>query len=248
MKLARMPDGSPEIFHTIQGEGRNCGMPAVFIRASLCNLHCRWCDTDYTWNWEGSSFRHEKDIDPTYRKYRREEMIVSLNEEEIVKIVQPFNCGNFVFTGGEPLIQEKNWCRLMELLERQTHFEVETNGTLFPGDAFLSRINQLNVSPKLANSGVAEDDRYKPEVLKDLAFTGKADFKFVIHSDQDFNEAQSIIARAKIPFDRVFLMPQASSMEELLNQQGRVAALALQHGYRFSDRLHLRLYGARRGV
>ena len=42
MKLARMPDGGPEIFHTLQGEGRGTGRPSVFLRASLCNLHSRW--------------------------------------------------------------------------------------------------------------------------------------------------------------------------------------------------------------
>ncbi len=243
-----MPDGSPEIFHTIQGEGRNCGMPAVFIRASLCNLHCLWCDTDYTWNWEGTSFRHEKDNEPTYRKYRREEMIVTLNAEEIVEFVQPFKCRNFVFTGGEPLTQEKEWCRVMELLGREAHFEIETNGTLLPGNSFLSRINQLNVSPKLANSGVAEHDRFKPRVLEYLARSGKSDFKFVINSDLDFEETRSIISQANIPPDRVFLMPKASTLDELHLNQGPVAALALQHGFRFSDRLHLRLYGAKRGV
>lgn len=70
MKLARLPDGSPEIFFTLQGEGRHTGLPSVFIRASLCNLHCRWCDTDYTWNWDDTSHAHDKDADPSYRKYR----------------------------------------------------------------------------------------------------------------------------------------------------------------------------------
>jgi 7-carboxy-7-deazaguanine synthase len=243
-----MLDGTPEIFHTIQGEGRNCGMPAVFIRASLCNLHCVWCDTDYTWNWEGTSFRHDRDADLAYRKHRREEMIITLSEEEIVKIGRAFHCQNFVFTGGEPLLQEKNWCRLMDLLRPEAHCEVETNGTLFPGERFLSRINQLNVSPKLANSGVAASDRSKPEVLKQLVLTGKADFKFVISSEEDFNETQSLIEYCQIPADRVFLMPEAATENELLLNQGRVATLALKHGFRYSDRLHLRLYGAKRGV
>ena len=52
MKVSRLADGSPEIFHTLQGEGASLGFPAVFLRLSLCNLHCHWCDTPYTWNWE----------------------------------------------------------------------------------------------------------------------------------------------------------------------------------------------------
>ena len=37
-----------EIFYTLQGEGAHSGIPAVFIRFSGCNLHCPWCDTEFT--------------------------------------------------------------------------------------------------------------------------------------------------------------------------------------------------------
>lgn len=252
MKLARMPGHRPEIFHSLQGEGRHAGRPSVFIRASLCNLHCRWCDTDYTWNWTDTPFPHERDADPSYQKYQREEQIIDLEIGEVVGTVSEYSCRNFVFTGGEPLIQEKAWVRLMEALDAEPgatcHFEIETNGTLFPGPDFLARIDQLNVSPKLANSGVAEELRLKPEVLRALAATGKADFKFVIGSEEDFVEVRAIVENSSIDPDRVFLMPQARSVADLEANQAWVAALALEHGYRFSDRLHLRLYGARRGV
>src|SRR3954466_10484107 len=47
-----------EIFHTLQGEGMNVGLPAVFLRFAGCNLWsgreedraaavCRFCDTDF---------------------------------------------------------------------------------------------------------------------------------------------------------------------------------------------------------
>lgn len=248
MKLAKMPDGSPEIFHTIQGEGRNTGMPSVFIRSSLCNLHCQWCDTDYTWNWDDTSFPHEKDNQPGYQKHRREDMIITLSEEEIAKRVAVYDCKNFVLTGGEPLIQEKNWVKLMNELGADCHFEIETNGTLLPGEAFIQRINQLNVSPKLSNSGVPEELRLKPDVLAALAKSGKADFKFVIGSKADFTEVEQLVKNCLLPKDRVFLMPKASTPEELNQNQSQVSSLALENGYHYSDRLHLRLYGAKRGV
>ena len=47
---------------------------------------------------------------------------------------------------------------------------------------------------------------------------------------------------------RVFLMPKALTVVELEANQSRVAALARDHGFRYSDRLHLRLFGAKRGV
>lgn len=241
MKLARMPDGNPEIFYTLQGEGRNIGRPSVFIRSSLCNLHCRWCDTDYTWNWEDTDFVHDSG-----RKYRREEQIIDFTIEEICAEVSRFPCSNFVLTGGEPLIQEKAWTELMAVLPG--HFEIETNGTLLPSEPFLGRINQLNVSPKLANSGVEASLRSKPEVLNALAATGKADFKFVVGSAEDFDEIRALCEAAEIAATQIFLMPKANSVAELEANQSFVATLAQEHGLNYSDRLHLRLFGAKRGV
>jgi organic radical activating enzyme len=128
------------------------------------------------------------------------------------------------------------------------HFEIETNGTLLPGPAFLDRIDQVNVSPKLANSGVPEPARRKPEVLAALAASGKADFKFVVGDETDLAEVLELVSLSGIAADRVFLMPKALTAAELEARQAAVAATALAHGFRYSDRLHLRLYGAKRGV
>ena len=50
-----------EIFGpTIQGEGKSAGMQAMFLRTSLCNLACDWCDTPQTWNWKGTKFKHSE--------------------------------------------------------------------------------------------------------------------------------------------------------------------------------------------
>ena len=246
MKLARMPDGRPEIFHTLQGEGRNTGRPSVFIRASLCNLSCRWCDTAYTWNWEGTNYEHDSG-----KKYLREKEILESSIEDILAFVGEFPCCHYVFTGGEPLLQEKAWVHLMAALSEtngEATFEIETNGTLFPNDAFLDEIDQINVSPKLANSGVPESTRYQPEILQQFVGTGKADFKFVVGGEEDWSEIATIIDQTQIPSHRIFLMPKANSVEELEANQAAVAALAQQQGFHYSDRLHLRLFGAKRGV
>jgi 7-carboxy-7-deazaguanine synthase len=252
MKLARLSDENPEIFHTLQGEGRSVGRPSVFIRASLCNLHCRWCDTDYTWNWHDTPHAHERDADPSYQKYRREEQIVEIGPEELAARIAAFPCRRYVLTGGEPLLQEKAWLAMMAALDAQpgprAEFEVETNGTLLPGHEFLDRVEQLNVSPKLSNSGVPETMRLKPEVLRSLAATGKADFKFVVADTVDLDEVLSLVDSIPLPRDRVFLMPRALTPAEQEANQGTVAAMALAHGLRYSDRLHLRLYGAKRGT
>lgn len=248
MKIACLEDGSPEIFSSIQGEGRSSGCPVVFIRASLCNLSCFWCDTAYTWNWEGTEYSHQSG-----RKFLKSEQIVDLSIEEVAECALSFQKSHYVFTGGEPLLQEKNWIALMDHFTRQNNssfFEIETNGTLLPKQEFLSRIHQLNVSPKLANSQVPEKKRYKPEILCQLATTGKADFKFVIDptESKDQDEVWAIIEECELPSNHIFLMPKASTGEELLQNQSAVATLAEQSGFRFSDRLHIRLYGNKRGV
>lgn len=252
MKLARLPDGEPEIFYTLQGEGRGTGLPAVFVRASLCNLHCRWCDTDYTWNWEGSPFVHDRDGEPGYRKYRREEQIVDLPVAEVADRAARWGCRHFVFTGGEPLLQEADWVALAAALRERLgdgcRFEVETNGTRLPGGAFLEAVDQLNVSPKLANSGLPLELRTRPEVLRGLAATGKADFKFVVDTAADLDEVDALAGLAGIDPSRVFLMPQGASLGLLDARCGQVAAWCLERGYRYADRLHLRLFGAGRGV
>ena len=109
MKLARLPDGSPEIFHTLQGEGASLGKPSVFIRSSLCNLHCQWCDTDYTWNWEGTPWKHERDGDPGYAKFRKSEQIIQRTPAEVAACAERFPCRHLVLTGGEPLLQEQEF-------------------------------------------------------------------------------------------------------------------------------------------
>jgi 7-carboxy-7-deazaguanine synthase len=252
MKLARLPDGSPEIFHTLQGEGRSAGLPSVFIRSSLCNLHCRWCDTDYTWNWVGTPFAHDRDAEPGYAKYRREDQIVERPVEEIANTAAAFGCTNYVFTGGEPLLHEPEWIELMAELQSRLggpcHFEIETNGTRLPGLEFLDAIDQINVSPKLSNSGMARELRLKDDVLRALAETGKADFKFVIETPEDLSEADAIVNGARIAPARVFLMPQGAHVAALDARIGWLIAACQSRGYRLSDRLHLRWFGARRGV
>jgi len=251
MKLARLPSGKPEIFHTIQGEGRNAGRPSVFVRASLCNLTCRWCDTDYTWNWEGTSYRHDRDGEPGYEKYRKEEQIVDLKAEAIAEVVASCDCRHLVLTGGEPLIQHRDWLELIDALKARDSgftFEVETNGTIPPSTGFAAAIDQFNVSPKLANSGVDLADRRKPEALRFFAALENADFKFVVDAEDDLAEVIALIEEFDIAPDRVFLMPQGTSAKALADKAEWLSRICLEKGFRYSDRLQVRLWGDRRGV
>jgi 7-carboxy-7-deazaguanine synthase len=250
MKLARLGDGA-EIFHTLQGEGVSMGAPAVFVRLSLCNLHCVWCDTDHTWNFEGTPWKHEKDAVPGYVKHRKEDVIIGMGVEEVAETVRGFGCRRVVLTGGEPLLQESELVELMAALRgdgEEWFFEVETNGTKMPGEEFLGAVGQMNVSPKLANSGMGAELRLKPEVLSGLAGTGKAWFKFVVQGEADIAEIRLLLETAGISGNRVILMPEGRTISEIDKIAVWLAERCRDLGFRFSDRLHVRLWGDRRGV
>ncbi|MFK7850164.1 MAG: 7-carboxy-7-deazaguanine synthase QueE [Akkermansiaceae bacterium] len=250
MKLARMGNGA-EIFHTLQGEGVGAGVPTVFVRLSLCNLHCVWCDTDHTWNFEGTPWQHEKDATEGYVKHCKEDVVIEMNPREVAEAVRKYDCRRVVLTGGEPLLQEDGLTELIDELRsdgEEWYFEMETNGTRMPNEVLVCGVDQFNVSPKLANSGVAEGLRRKLGVLEGLAKTRKAWFKFVVEKEEDLAEILALVEESGIPMQRVILMPEGRDVEELDKVAPWLAERCRDLGVRFSDRLHVRLWGDKRGV
>ncbi len=250
MKLAKLGDG-PEIFHTIQGEGISAGLPAVFVRASRCNLHCVWCDTDHTWNFEGTPWSHEKDAVPGYVKHRKQDVTCEITPAAAARLVLAFNCPRVVITGGEPLLQQEEFLAMTGGIREQVPdctFEVETNATRVPTAAFADAVDQFNVSPKLANAGMPEGLRINPGALRFFATSPKAWFKFVVSSPADLTEIGMLQTRHQIPRERILLMPEGRTAGELDRTAPPLAELCRELGFRFCDRLHIRLWGDRRGV
>lgn len=251
MKIACIDGTSPEIFSSIQGEGASLGVPSVFVRASLCNLHCIWCDTDYTWNWEGTPFPHLRDVEPGYRKYQKAKQLLDVSPQEVARLVHCLSPRNVVLTGGEPLLQQEDLQEVIRLLrekDSQYRFEVETNGTLVPAPGFSAEIAQFNVSPKLANSEHPVGLREKPDALTWFAQQSSAFFKFVCSSGADLVEVRTLVERYRIPASRVFLMPQGTTEADLNARAKWLIEECQRHGFRYGDRLHIRLWGSRRGV
>lgn len=234
-----------EIFGpTIQGEGKSANTEVLFLRLSGCNLACSWCDTPYTWNWKGTKFVHPD-------KYDKKTEAHKMTVEEVgarLKSQSP-TCKRVVISGGEPLLQQKDLVKLMDLLRPQGYqFEVETNGTIFPLLPFLDRIDQINCSPKLSNSG-PDNPASKREIvpaLTALSASEKTSFKFVISTDQDIKEVWALVKKYRM--QQVYLMPEGRTRDEQLARQDQVSALALTHGFHFSPRLHVLKWGATRAV
>jgi 7-carboxy-7-deazaguanine synthase len=223
-----------EIFYSIQGEGMLVGTPSVFVRTSGCNLRCAWCDTPYaSWQPEG------------------EELAL----EEILARVTRYRAHYVVVTGGEPMIAPEIVPLTEALRQMRLHVTVETAGTVFaPVDCHL-----MSLSPKLSNSTPFERDegrwaaqhdrlRSRPEVLKRFMAAYEYQLKFVVAEADDIVEIKAMVTRLQANPQRVVLMPEGTDAELLRERAAWIVELCKQEGYRFSPRLHIDLYGNRRGV
>jgi organic radical activating enzyme len=228
-----MPDRAPEIFASLQGEGVTAGVPSVFVRLAGCNLTCRWCDTPYAWDWS---------------RYDPSAETIALSVEDVLERVLRAELENVVITGGEPLLQAAALAPLArELKARGRRLEIETNGTLPPPTEMAAVIDQWNVSPKLTGSGVAASHREHPPALAWFGREPEAYFKFVVTAPEDVDEVRAIVTCYAVPPRRVLLMPEGTTPEMLLERSPWVAEHCRQLGYRYSPRLHILLWGDRRG-
>jgi len=223
-----------EIFYSLQGEGVLIGTPSVFVRTSGCNLRCVWCDTPYTsWSPEGEE----------------------LSVDEVVDRVRRFPARHVVVTGGEPMIAPEIVALTEALRGAGLHITIETAGTVWaPVECDL-----MSVSPKLANSTPHERDggrwaaaherlRYQPDVLRRLIERYDYQMKFVIEEPQNLDEIQRVAAETGAVSERVVLMSEGTDAATLRERGAWIAEICKQQGYRYTPRLHVELWGARRGV
>ncbi len=228
-----------EIFYSLQGEGSLSGVPSVFVRTSGCNLRCAWCDTPYaSWNPEGAQMRVEK----------------------IVAAVQGHPAArHVVLTGGEPMIASGIRELAAALKELGYHITIETAATVAPeGIAY----DLASMSPKLLNSAPQgaenttwrkkhEATRWQPAVVKTWLDTGRDyQFKFVVSAPTDVDELEGMLGSLgrEIPRHNVQLMPEARTLELMRERSAWLGEVCKARGYRYAHRLHIELYGNRRGT
>ncbi len=225
-----------ELFYSIQGEGKLSGVPSVFVRASGCNLRCVWCDTPYaSWNPEGDD----------------------VPVEEIVRRASEFGARHVVITGGEPMIMP-DIAELCDALHaRGHHITIETAATVFTP----IKLDLASLSPKLSNStphdrdggkfvAMHERQRLNIGVIQQF-IDASPDFqlKFVVSADRDLDEIQEVLDQIKgwTPAD-VLLMPEGTNAATLDSRAGWIAEICKRTGFRFCARLHVALYGNKRGT
>ena len=242
LTLATITPGEPEIFASVQGEGRSAGLPCTFVRLSRCNLACSWCDTAYTWHFNGDQRPHRDGV-----TFDRSINQIVLSEEDVAARIMALGGDRLVITGGEPLLQGAQLARMVALLKGHT-VEIETNGTVAPHALLAPLVDQYNVSPKLKHSGNAAEIALLFDRLSAWSKEPKAHFKFVISAPEDLPELLALQQTYAILSERIQLMPEGTTSAAIHARTAWLAPLALDHGLGFSDRLHIHLYGDTRGT
>lgn len=227
-----------EIFTSVQGEGGLVGVPSVFVRLSGCNLRCRWCDTPYaSWNPEGPI----------------------QTVEEIFERALESKVDHIVLTGGEPMIFDpiEELCGLFH--EAKKHITIETAGTVSRD----VRCDLMSISPKLAHSAPSasehpawaarhEETRKNLVPLKELIERYPFQLKFVVAPeslDQDLDEIETLLAElGPIAPSQVILMPEGITEERLEQGMRAITPEAIRRNFRLSPRLHIHLFGNKRGT
>jgi organic radical activating enzyme len=213
-----------EIFLSLQGEGPSAGTPAHFVRLQGCDVGCVWCDTKYSWD---ASQGRELALEAVWEEAR------ALGEAPML-----------VVTGGEPLEHPGIVTLLEQAVSRWSRVEVETSGI---GPPPLFRENLFyNVSPKLP-SATPNWERTWHHVAAWNA-EPNATFKIVVGDDPDLEDALGLIRTHGIPAARVMLMPEGLTDEALRRRAVTLAEACKRQGLRMSPRLHVWMWGARRGV
>jgi len=247
-----------EHFYSIQGEGRYVGTPSLFFRFGGCNMKCEGfgcsekaedgvevlgCDTVYAVNKE--HFSH------TWIPIKSASELLSL-----LDMYELPNAVDIVLTGGEPLIYANDeifvtFLKKLVALGHQITFE--TNGSLdvdfekFP----IYKKCVFALSVKLSNSGEPFHKRVRGDVIYNIASNAKdAFFKFSIDAESINMALEDEIETIQMhsPKTKVYCMPVGGTKEEVESNTEPLIEFCKAKGYNFSDRLHIRIWDANKGV
>lgn len=234
-----------ETFTSVQGEGKLAGVPSWFVRFSGCNLRCAWCDTPYA-SWS-----------PEVTTRALDDLLAE------ARAVFSRGVAHAVVTGGEPMMFDAVEPLTQALRALGMHITIETAGTIARPPTALA-CDLMSISPKLSNSTPQEGDPRDPGgvwrlrheqrrlnvgVLNDLiaSFPGRQ-LKFVVSEGSQLAEIESLLATLR-GWSRgdVLLMPEGVTAEAIASRRWIVDA-CVQRGWRYCPRLHIDLFGNRRGT
>jgi len=251
---------------TLQGEGIRMGVPSIFIRTGGCNLTCSGfgcttispkdnktvitgCDSIHAVN--AKHFKH------TWTYYdTAQELIDAILKHYVVRSEGSSEKPDLVFTGGEPLLHHTDPVMIGALeyfVSRGHKIYFETNGTQYIDFDKYSIYKEVSfsMSVKMSSSGEDKNKRWKPEVVNEyLRNTKGSYFKFVLSAEslkEQTNEVFDFLHQVPT-FGTVYCMPLGETQDELQKNSQAVYEFASENGFRYSDRLHIRVYNDLRGV
>ena len=158
-----------EIFHSLQGEARNVGLPTVFIRLTGCPLRCNYCDTAYAFS--GGEW---------------------IEIDSILDEIKQFNCSHIMVTGGEPLAQKNCLELLHQLCDSGYDVTLETSGALLVDKVDGRVVKILDV--KTPASGEVDKNKFE-----NFSLLNESDqLKFVICDEADYLWSKQLIEEYKL--------------------------------------------------
>lgn len=166
---------------------------------------------------------------------------------------------HIIWTGGEPTIPQHqeaivNFTKYWERQDlevfiistppvtniKSVFFEIETNGTYYIDTLLLTKLRQINCSPKLSNSGMTEKQRIVPEAIRRIMEHSNYQFKFVISTEDDVKEIfRDFIEPFNIPLKNVVCMPGLDDVSEFEERTRFVMEMAKKYKFRGLTRLHI---------
>jgi len=243
-----------ESFYSFQGEGKYVGTPSVFVRFGGCNLNCKGFGVELVK--DGVTLVGCDSIRATNKTHFKESWTKVKDKNFLIKTIDSHMIGldfnpDIVITGGEPLLWHKNLLfthMIKYFLKLGFNLTIETNATIeidFVKYPFYKDIT-FAMSVKLENSGEELEKRVNKKAIKAISDNAKKSFfKFVMDKNHlSTIEIDEVTKNSKLP---IYCMPLGSTAKELNLHDRAVAQFCINHGFRYVDRMHIRLWDNEEG-